>query len=187
MSKHFTCGSLGFFCRGFFLKICTIFWRVCDKPWHRDPVIKHGKCWRFFFLVFRGSSWGDFRNIMSWFNVLQIYPKKGISPIMLFWGWNFSTINPTRNREGSGIGFKGLNTYWKGIWSTREISYGDLMLIKLDFYVSYRDGVAFICYDQPVWYDPSIKEALDFSDQNNSDDLLVFFWGGWNPKSYPLI
>ena len=52
------------------------------------------------------------------------------------------------------------------------------MLIKLDFYVSYRDGVAFICYDQPVWYDPSIKEALDFSDQNNSDDLLVFVLGG---------
>ena len=35
---------------------------------------------------------------------IYIYPKfKGISPIILFWGWDFETISPTRNREGSGF------------------------------------------------------------------------------------
>ena len=38
--------------------------------------------------------------------------------------------------------------------------------------------MAFIYYDQPVWDNPSIKEALDFSDQSNSDNLLVLsIWG----------
>ncbi len=34
---------------------------------------------------------------------IQIYPKKGISPIILFWGWELSTINPTLSREVSGF------------------------------------------------------------------------------------
>ena len=33
----------------------------------------------------------------------QICPKKGVSRIILIQGWDVSTINPTRNREGFGF------------------------------------------------------------------------------------
>ena len=32
---------------------------------------------------------------------IQVCPKEGISPTILFWGWDVSTINPTNFREGS--------------------------------------------------------------------------------------
>ena len=31
---------------------------------------------------------------------IQICPKKGITPIFLFWGWDVSTINPTLGARG---------------------------------------------------------------------------------------
>jgi len=35
---------------------------------------------------------------------IQICPKKGINPTVLFWGWDVSTINPDL---GKGSGFLG--------------------------------------------------------------------------------
>ena len=81
---------------------------------------------------------------------VQVCPKEGNSPTILFWGWDFSTINPTR------LG---------GVWILRGKSWDVMKCDEISQII--RNIWCVLCWPETCWYSSSWR--------NNWEEINIWF------------